>query len=165
MNPDRKIAIIGSFKQHYDQVLDAWRYLCDQGFVVTSPKGTPILEPGIEFVRFESDPENLDDPGVQTVALHRILGADAVYVVAPNGYVGRTTCYEVGRIMQARRPLYFSEHPKDLPVLIPANHICDVIEFASRGVANGWQPLYENIADTRFELEKELVNGRFRADL
>src|SRR4051812_26400007 len=100
MTMPKSVAIIGSFKQHYEKVCQAWRALTDLGLEVMSPKGTPIIEPGISFVRFISDDTKWDDPMVQTVALHRILGANFVFVVAPSGYVGRTTCYEIGRIIQ-----------------------------------------------------------------
>src|SRR4051794_5310793 len=112
------IAIIGSFRQHYKEVLDAWEVFTRAGIEVTSPKGTSILEGGIPFVRFESDEGRLSDEEVQLIALHRILRASVVYTVAPNGYVGRTTCYEIGRIIQARKPIYFSERPVDLPISI-----------------------------------------------
>jgi len=109
-SPSRRIstvAIIGSFRQHYARVQDAWVALSSLGLTVTSPKGTPIREQGIPFVRFMSDPEKWPDDKVQTVALHRIFRAQFVYVVAPEGYVGRTTCYEIGRAIQAQRPIYF----------------------------------------------------------
>jgi hypothetical protein len=109
----RTVAVIGSFRQHYEPIRQTWRLFTDNGFRVTSPKGSPIIENGIPFVRFETDPQEWDDPMVQTIALHRILRADLTYVVAPGGYVGRTTCYEVGRIVQAKRPIYFSDMPDE----------------------------------------------------
>jgi hypothetical protein len=156
------VAVIGSFRQHYAPVLDVWREFTAAGWSVTSPKGAPIIEEGIEFVRFESDPADWDDPMVQTVALHRILRADLVYVVAPDGYVGRTTCYEIGRVLQADRPLYFSELPKDLPLEIPADHVLALgalIEFVARSPA---VPLYTRASSRSADLEQRLVRGDYR---
>lgn len=118
-----KIAIIGSFRQHYDAVLSAWEIFTSKGHEVTSPHGKPILKDGIPFVRFSSDPEDLDDFAVQSIALHRILRADFVYVVVPKGYIGKTTCYEVGRIIQAKQPIFFSEKPEDLPLRVDSSRI------------------------------------------
>lgn len=115
----RELAIIGSFRQHYNHVRAAISAAAQYDWTVTSPLGHDIVEPGIDFVRFDSDSADFDDPTVQSVALHRILRADLVYVVAPGGYVGRTTCYEIGRIVGGGRPLYFSERPADLPIAVP----------------------------------------------
>ncbi|GAB1511728.1 hypothetical protein JCM33774_37700 [Actinophytocola sp. KF-1] len=92
----RTVAIIGSFRQHYPDVLVAWLEFRDAGWEVTSPLGSQVIEEGIPFVRFRTDEPAWDDPTVQTAALHRILRACLTYVVAPGGYVGRTTCYELG---------------------------------------------------------------------
>jgi hypothetical protein len=112
------VSIIGSFKQKYKEVLDDWHTFTDAGLIVRSPKGSPVIEPGIDFVRFESDDPELTDAQIQQIALHRILGSDFVYTVTPECYVGRTTCYEIGRIAQANVPIYFSEQPQDLPIEI-----------------------------------------------
>lgn len=73
-----------------------------------------------------------DDHLVQTRIMALILGSDRVFVVAPGGYIGRTTCYEVGRVRQAQVPLYFSEQPRDLPILVPASHVVSVRDLARR---------------------------------
>lgn len=153
------VAIIGSFKQHYRIVLDAWRTFMDAGWHVTSPLGDPIVEEGIPFVRFSSDEVSWDDPEVQTVALHRILRADVVYVVAPGGYVGNTTCYEIGRIIQADRPIYFSARPDDLPILVPDDRVttpAQLVELVPR-------PLYADVTSRAAERERALVRGEFLA--
>ena len=114
-------ALLGSFRQHYLAILDSWKVLSAEGIRLTTPLGSPVTrESSAElFVRFESDDPSWSDEMVETVAMHRIFSADAVYVVAPSGYIGRTTCYEVGRAIQARRPVYFSESPLDLPLSVP----------------------------------------------
>lgn len=162
----RSVAIIGSFRQHYEIVSDAWRCFTELGLEVTSPKGTPIIEEGIPFVRFVSDPKKSNDPFVQTVALHRILRAQFVYVVIPAGYVGRTTCYEIGRIVQARQPLYFSESPDDLPICIPDDHIISLRSIAGMLSENRFapEPLYLNVSLWQLIFERDLLLGRYRED-
>ena len=81
------VSVIGSFKQHHDEVQIAVTELSRAGLSVLSPKGKHIIKAGIPFVRFDTDPDEWSDPMVQVVALHRILRASFVYVVAPRGYV------------------------------------------------------------------------------
>jgi len=82
-------------------------------------------------------------------------------VVAPNGYVGKTTTYEIGRIIQAQRPLYFSESPDDLPIKIPTKHICSASHLATLLADKLFipEPLYSEDG-----LERDLTKGRYRSD-
>ena len=161
----RAVAIIGSFRQHYDRIQHVWRLFTENGLLVTSPKGAAIKENGIPFVRFETDPKEWDDPMVQTVALHRILKADLTYVVAPKGYVGQTTCYEIGRIIQAMRPLYFSEMPKDLPIRIPEDRVCEAEQFLNRIRDAGFlYSMYVEPVDRHQSLEQDLLRNRYHDD-
>jgi hypothetical protein len=154
-------AIIGSFRQRYEDVLIAWGTFRDAGWTITSPLGSPVIAEGIPFVRFETDPAAWDDPMVQTVALHRILRAELVYVVAPGGYVGRTTCYEVGRIVQARQPIYFSEQPEDLPLAIPDSWILSAEDVVRRFSAEDPRPLYDSHNSEYADLERRLVDREY----
>jgi hypothetical protein len=161
---DVRVAIIGSFKQHYQTVRIALTTFREAGIEVTTPKGSDIQEEGIAFVRFHSDPPDWDDPTVQTVALHRILRADAVYVVAPNGYVGRTTCYEIGRVLQAHHPIYFSEAPDDLPIAIPASHIVDPAQLARLVRTGSASSPFATDGSPYSVLERRLVTGDYSDD-
>ncbi|GAA1873712.1 hypothetical protein [Asanoa iriomotensis] len=159
-----QVAIIGSFKQHYSAVREALASFRRAGIEVTTPKGAEIQEEGIAFVRFHSDPPEWDDSTVQTIALHRILRADAVYVVAPGGYVGRTTCYEIGRIFQAARPIYFSEHPDDLPVAIPGTHIVAPIDLVKLILTGNASSPFAAEDSTYLSLERRLLTGDYSYD-
>ena len=157
----RTVAIIGSFRQHYHEVLVAWLVFRAAGWTITSPLGSQIAEEGIPFVRFLSDEPAWDDPTVQTAALHRILRACLTYVVAPGGYVGRTTCYELGRVVQANQPVYFSEHPADLPLAVPADHILEPGELVARMAGENPAPLFAGRTDTYAEWERRLVTRNY----
>jgi hypothetical protein len=160
----RYIAIIGSFRQFYEPVLDAWREFTRRGLVVTSPLGTAIVEEGIPFVRFESDAPDLDDAEVQTVAMHRIMRADATFVVAPGGYIGRTTCYEVGRLLQAGRPTYFSAQPLDLPVRVPSSHVITAGGLADLVTRGAIQPMFSTGSSRHDDWERRLAAGDYLPD-
>jgi len=125
-----KVAIIGSFRQHLEAVQTAIKIFQHYNIINTTPIGSSIVEPGIDFVRFEDDLIEESDEVVQTITLKRIFEAGVVYVVAPSGYVGRTTCYEIGRIFQRKMPIYFSSHPIDLPIKIPDTHILNPEQLA-----------------------------------
>ena len=106
------------------------------GLHVTSPAGSELAIAGVDFVRFETDQADHSDAEIQAVTLCNIFVADAVYVIAPNGYVGRTTCYEIGRIIQAGKPLYFSECISDLPIEIPFGHVISAAELCQKLIAH-----------------------------
>lgn len=158
------VALIGSFRQYYNDVLKTLDAFTEVGLTVTSPKGTKIVKNGIPFVRFESDDCGWTDEMIQVIALHRILRADFVFVVLPNGYVGRTTCYEIGRIIQAKKPLYFSERPHDLPLHIPDDHILTASHIAEQIRFGSFRPklLHNDIANPVAKLENDLLNEKYR---
>jgi hypothetical protein len=134
------IGIIGSFRKHYDQVLQAWKIFYDSGLEIYSPKGSRIIDESKEFVRFESDDPEDSDCMVQSRTLARLFLADIVYVISPKGYIGKTTSYEVGRLIQICKPLYFSSHPIDLPICIPSEHIITPRELVSFLRNQSWNP-------------------------
>jgi len=155
------IALIGSFRKHYNTVLDVLDMFRKAGIIILTPLGTPIIKPGMPFVRFTSDPSQLEDYIVQTITMERIFRADLTYVVAPGGYVGRTTCYEIGRIIQAARPLYFTDYLQDLPIRIPESHILSPIELIEN-LKSGNLKLKSLFMDNRDEysrIERSIIDG------
>jgi hypothetical protein len=155
------VAIIGSFRQHYEEVRSAIAAFRSAGWVVASPAGTDIIAPGIDFVRFVTDAEQLDDAQVQAVTLGKIFSADLTYVVAPQGYVGRTTCYEIGRLIQARRPIYFSSTPRDLPLHVPPQFVISA-EVLVRLLTGGERPkwLFDQGEGLLYDIERRLGDAR-----
>lgn len=154
-----RVAVIGSFKQFYREVLTVRHVFEGAGLEVTSPSGKPIIEEGVDFVRFTSDDATADDHLVQTRTLALILGSDVVYVVCPGGYIGRTTCYEVGRVRQAEVPLYFSEHPRDLPILVPESRILSADSLATRVLAGNLPPWDHRGSDEAAQIERSLLRS------
>jgi hypothetical protein len=156
-----RIAVIGSFKQHYEPVRDAISAFRSAGLTVTSPAGSNIVQPDIDFVRFSTDPDSDSDELVQSKTLANIFSADLTYVVAPFGYVGRTTCYEIGRLVQARKPIYFSDVPEDLPIHVAPEFISPPDDLISRFRRGGLpRPLFEDSLDEICEIERRLIYGR-----
>lgn len=108
----RSVALIGSFHESLAEMKDAIDTFTTNGIEVVNPLGTEPLDPDAQFVRFESDKVTHSPEEIEALALMRILGASAVYVVCPDGYVGKTTSYEFGWAEGAKRPIYFSHYPK-----------------------------------------------------
>jgi hypothetical protein len=160
----RSVSIIGSFKQHNESIQLVCATLRSAGIAVTSPVGSTIVQKGIDFVRFPCDPPDWSNPAVQSRALQRIFSADLVYVVAPAGYVGKTTCYEIGRVLQRRQPIYFSAQPLDLPLHVPTSFVFDEVELLRRVSDPSWEPiwLFELDGDHASGLERDLIKGMLR---
>jgi len=126
------VAIIGSFRRYYKQIADAAREFEAAGICVTSPTVSRIVNPGDQYVRFETDCQHSADHTIQRIVLSRILNSDLIYVVVPEGYIGRTTCYELGRVQERGIPVFFSEPPRDLPIEIPHDSVLDPATLARR---------------------------------
>ncbi|SPK02025.1 protein of unknown function [Methylorubrum extorquens DM4] len=155
------VAIIGSFKtpERYEAVLESLNAFRAQGWTVTSPAGSAVLAPNVDFVRFETDHPDMSDAEVQSVTLERIMSADIVFVTVPNGYIGRTTCYEIGRLVQARRPIFFSMMPEDLPILIAPAFIADAATVAREYKGRPAPTLFECGEDASSVTERRLTHA------
>lgn len=112
------VAIIGSFQKYYNEILDIIKMFKQKGLYVLSPKESYISGSVDDFVIFESDRKDFTPAEIQMITLEKIINADVVYVYNPNGYVGKTTCYEIGFCFSQKKPIYFFNYPEDLPIPI-----------------------------------------------
>jgi hypothetical protein len=135
------VAIIGSFRHHYDEVCWVAGIFQTAGLRVTSPVISEIVNPGANFVRFAVDPSTTSDEELQELALGRILAAELVYVVAPGGYIGRTTCYELGQVLLRHVPVYFSSRIEDLPIDVPDHAVRAAADLAAELSRTGRVPV------------------------
>lgn len=113
---DYTVAIIGSFQKNYDDILKLIDYFKRNGLFVLSPKESKISSKLEGFVYFDSDSIDYSPEEIQMITLNKIINADLIYVYNKNGYVGKTTCYEIGFCFSRRKPIYFYEKPDDLPI-------------------------------------------------
>ena len=118
-----KISIIGSFRKYYKEITELILMFNKNNIKVLSPKLSKITHSIEDFVIFATDDQSLTPAQIQTDTLNKILKSDIVYVYNPNGYIGRTTCFEIGVLRTTTIPLYFLEKPKDLPINIDENSI------------------------------------------
>lgn len=124
------VSLIGSFRQHYGEVVRAAAEFESLGVVVRSPTISSIINPGHGYVRFDSDLPGSSDELIQAATIERLLASDFIYVVAPGGYIGRETCYELGRVHQRGTPVFYSERPKDLHIDVPEELVTPVRRLA-----------------------------------
>ncbi|MDR0917765.1 MAG: hypothetical protein LBM93_00720 [Oscillospiraceae bacterium] len=131
-NFNASVAIIGSFQKYYDEVLNLITYFTEQNIRITSPYKSRIYTNRNGFVLFEADDKSQSDIDIQNDTIRKILNADAVYVCNPNGYLGRTTCYEIGIIMAKEQPLYFLEPPVDNEHIISKENLAILLKIISK---------------------------------
>jgi hypothetical protein len=125
------VAVIGSFRQHYEAVLEVIDAFVARRISVLSPPRSSIRGPREGFVRFHGDPgDEVSDHELQQQTLDNILRADCVYVTAPGGYIGRTTLLELGHVRERRIPTFFSAVPDDLPIRVEEYSIMPAAELA-----------------------------------
>ena len=127
------VSIIGSFRkeEHYRTIQKAVKYFKTAGLIVLSPKGSKICASIDDFVIFESDESALSPSEIQMITLDKIIHSNAVYVCNVDGYLGRTTCYEIGFCLSRGVPLYFYSIPVDLPIPVDHDHIVSIEDFCA----------------------------------
>lgn len=121
----KRVAIIGSFQrtENYSLVQELITLFEEEGLQVVSPAGTRVSDKRNGFVVFETDNQLQKNEKIQHDTLAKIFSAHVVYVANKDGYVGKTTCYEIGRILERRQPIYFYSYPADLPICITEEFI------------------------------------------
>lgn len=126
------VAIIGSFQKYYNEILSIIEKFKENGLYVLSPKESYICGKVNDFVLFGSDKKEYTPEEIQMITLEKIINADVVYVYNPNGYVGRTTCYEIGFCFSKKKPLFYYDYPVDLPIPVVENEqVLKPEEFAN----------------------------------
>lgn len=113
-----KVSIIGSFRKYHKEINEIILLLQRNKINVLSPKYSEITHSIDDFVVLSSDNHKLTPTEILTDTLNKILKSDVVFVYNPDGYVGRTTCYEIGVIRTTTIPLIFLEKPNDLPIAV-----------------------------------------------
>lgn len=79
------VALIGSFRRHFEEVRKSARIFEAAGMIVKSPSMSEIIDGDRGFVRFESDPPEASDQELQAATLQKIIVSEFVYVVNPGG--------------------------------------------------------------------------------
>ena len=117
----KTVSIIGSFRKpkHYLEITNLICKLKASGIEVLSPAGTEVVDIVDDFVMFESDDKSLTPEEIESATLAKILASDIVYVCDVDGYIGRTTAYEIGCCEVRNKEMYFLETPEDFEIFSP----------------------------------------------
>lgn len=149
--------IIGSFRKYYAEILQIIELFETNSHTILSPKYSNISRDEDGFVILASDADGLSHIDIQTMVFHRAFRSDFVYVWNPHGYVGKTTCYEIGRLVERRIPLYYKEYPTDVPIYVPTGSVIPAKDFIEYVKLNKALPPYEK--------EPSIVTRQLIADL
>ena len=102
-----RVTIAGSYRKHFDRIVEAKRAFEALGAVVLRPAAEQIAEDEGELVRLEGDPDRLR--AIKERQLEAIVDGDLLYVVNPGGYMGPSTTFEAGWAHRGGIPLVSSE--------------------------------------------------------
>ena len=83
-----------------------------------SPQKSFIVDDIDGFVILDTDEKNQKPFIIQEHVFENIKKSQIVYVWNPDGYLGNSTCYEIGKITEMKKTIIFKELPKDLPIRI-----------------------------------------------
>lgn len=157
-----KGCIIGSFRKYYDDILTAICIIEKNGHSILSPKKSKIIRNKEGFVILASDNSNYSEIDIETIVLHRLFQSDFIYVWNPNGYVGKTTCYEIGRATEHDIPIYYSNYPKDIPLYIPKGSVINLNDFVTYINKNKrLPPIIDTDNKITFSLLNDLKTGKY----
>lgn len=134
MSAPVKVTIAGSYRKHFDRIVEAKREFEEQGAEVLRPRTETVAASDSELVRLEGDPDDLRE--VREAQFEAIRGADVLYVVNPGGYVGSAATIEVGYAHRGGTPVVTSEPPfeADVAVLVAAvGSPAQAMDLARRG--------------------------------
>lgn len=154
--------IIGSFRKYYSDILIIIQQFERSGINILSPKHSSIIRDDNGFVILKSDNEAYSQIDIQTLVFHRAFRSDFIYVWNPDGYVGRTTCYELGRIQERSIPIFYKEQPTDIPIYVPNGSVISVSDFISYITQNDSLPKFEKeVNPVTAMLLDDLKNNKF----
>lgn len=130
----KTVSIIGSFRkeEHYSKIIEIIQKLKFNCITILSPKGTEVVNSIDNFVIFSSDDPNLTPIEIEEATLQKIFSSDIVYVCDVDGYIGRTTAYEIGRCVMRNKEIYFMEYPLDFGMedsLIKVLSVDELIDY------------------------------------
>jgi hypothetical protein len=117
------ITIIGSFRKYYNEICLLIDDFEKAGIRVLSPMKSYIVKELNGFVLLQSDNKSIKPYQIQQRVFENAKNSDLIYVWNPDGYIGVSTAYEIGRIAEMNKTIYFKEKAKDLPIFIPDQNV------------------------------------------
>ena len=134
--------IHGSFRKHFDLIQQTRKIFAAAGIEVVAPQEAELtsIEDGFALLQGE---ENQDARLIELLYLHNIkrIGKNGFsYFVNPEGYIGKSTSYELGIAQISNTRCFFYESPTDHPAYIHKNSIWSPQLLAEYVYENGFLP-------------------------
>lgn len=115
-----RCVIHGSFSKHFDEIQRVYTLFNQAGIEVLAPKNSELVAQTNGFALF-NDEVNLDPRLIELQYLHKInqLGNSGFsYFVNPEGYIGKSTSYELAVAQLTNTRCFFMEQLVDHPAYI-----------------------------------------------
>jgi len=112
-----RAVLSGSFRRDITGLKRAYDELVTCGCQVLSPHRLDFDDTKVLFVR-DSAEKSFDEEFLERHHLLAIKQADFLWVYAPEGYMGRSTAFEIGYALASNVPV-FSMQPIDDPGIAP----------------------------------------------
>lgn len=140
--------VSGSFNKHLNSIFDKVKELEKNGIVVLSPKTNPAARKTDDFVYLEGD---IGSPReIELMHLNAISRSDFLYVVNPEGHVGKSTLLEIGYALSKGIKIFSSDKITDPPFNEILVHVPTISNIREK-LANE-SPVLESF--TLFDLQK-----------
>lgn len=120
-----KCVLHGSFRKHFDLIQKTYEIFTKAGIEIIAPKKSEIASFTKGFAFFKGE-ENLDPRLIELLYLHNLkrLGSNGFsYFVNPEGYIGKSTSYELGIAQLSNVRCFFYESLEDHPAYIHKNSV------------------------------------------
>jgi len=131
-----------SFRKHFNEIRHAYRLFSAAGIEVLAPSDSDVIGITDGFVHLEDDVS--PDPRVtELLYLQNLkkLGENGFsYFVNPEGYIGKSTSYELGIAQLSNVRCFFMEMPKDHPAYVHGNSVWSPELLAEFILAKGELP-------------------------
>ena len=150
-SPKIRCVLHGSFRKHFVLIQEVYDIFTKAGIEVIAPKKSELGSAKDGFVFFEGE-ENQDPRLIELLYLHRLkeVGKNGFsYFVNPDGYIGKSTSYELGIAQLSNTRCFFYNALNDHPAYIHKNAIWNPADLAEYIFEKGLLPTPQVKRDER----------------
>lgn len=106
-----KVTISGSFRKHFETIIEFKKQFEKIGIEILSPKSEKIISNKKGFILLENDSGNINH--IEGLHLKAIAESDILYVICNEGYIGSSTAMEIGFANALNLPIFGNFLPND----------------------------------------------------
>ncbi|MBI2595715.1 NUDIX hydrolase [Candidatus Daviesbacteria bacterium] len=142
MKTNFSCVIHGSFRKHFDVIQKIYKLFIDAGIEVLAPQQSEIVSIKDGFALFEGE-EKLDQRLIELIYLHNLkkLGENGFsYFINPEGYIGKSTSYELGIAQLTNTRCFYYSKLEDHPAYVHKNAVWTPEDLVTYILENGALP-------------------------